>query len=71
MSLSHCSDDNSYHAMEERRVQNIIIQAVDCKQLSVLPSISTAGNLANDPKRDTERKDATKAKSNYSPVASY
>lgn len=33
----------------EKDVQNIIIQAVDCNQLLVLPSISSVGNLANDP----------------------
>lgn len=49
MSLSHLSDNNSYCAMEIRCVQSIIIQAVDCNQLSVLPSISTVGKLANDP----------------------
>lgn len=49
MSLSHLSDNNSYRAMEIRCVQSIIIQAVDCNQLSVLPSISTVGKLANDP----------------------
>lgn len=49
MSLSHLSDNNSYRAMEIRCVQSIIIQAVDCNQVSVLPSISTVGKLANDP----------------------
>lgn len=58
----------TYRAMEKRikkDVQNVIIQAVDCNQLSVLPSISTVGNLANDPlweKSVRERKDRAKKK---------
>lgn len=61
MSLSHLSDDNAYRASKkrpEKDVQNIIIQAVDCNQLLVLPSISSVGNLANDPlgERETDRK---------------
>lgn len=49
MSFSHLSDDNhSYCVVEKRRkkdVQNIIIQAVDCSQLSVLISISIIAYL--------------------------
>lgn len=56
----------TYGAMEKRRekdVQNIIIPAVVCNQLSVLPSISTVGNLANDPlRKKTERKDSGRVK---------
>lgn len=60
MSLSHLSDDNAYRASEkrpEKDVQNIIMQAVDCNQVLVLPSISSVSNLANDPlgERETQR----------------
>lgn len=43
--------------MREKDVQNIIIQAVDCNQLSVLPSISTVGPwpMIHWGKRETER----------------
>lgn len=52
--------NNSYGVMGKRRekeVQNIIIQAVDCNQLSVLPSISTVGPwpMIHWGKRKTER----------------
>ena len=52
MSLSHLVDNNFYLAKEKRQekvFQNTSIQAVVRNQLSVLPSMSTVGNLADDP----------------------
>lgn len=52
VSLFHLPYENSYRAKvrwRQKGVQKGTIQAVDFNQPSVLSSISTVGNLANDP----------------------